>query len=160
MGWLFVQISNLWVGNKNGEFTVRNAYHLTKGRCELEEGGCSNPQFTNTPWKAIWKLKVTRAFKLFIWKASSKIPPTKENLFERGITTNPMCSICGINTETVGHILWNCPSARDVWLDYPKMIQKCSSDDDAFINIFERDSWDGWRKMISNRLLLLHSRSG
>jgi hypothetical protein len=43
----------LWVGNKNGEFTMRNVYHLTKWRRELEEGGYSNLQFTDTLWKAI-----------------------------------------------------------------------------------------------------------
>ena len=67
----------IWVGNKNGEFTVRSAYHLTKRRHELEEGGCSNPQFIDTLWKAIWKLKVTRAVKVFILKAYSNILPTK-----------------------------------------------------------------------------------
>jgi hypothetical protein len=49
-----------------------------------------------------------------------------------------MYSIYGIDTEIVGHVLWSCPSAKDVWLDCPKMIQKCSSDEDAFINIFKR----------------------
>jgi hypothetical protein len=72
----------IWAGNKNGEFTMRHVYHLTKWRHELEEGGCSNPRFTNTLWKVIWKLKVTRAVKVFILKAYSNILPTKENLFK------------------------------------------------------------------------------
>jgi hypothetical protein len=75
---------------------------------------------------------------VFILKTYSNILSTKENLFKRGIGADPICSIYDIDTEIVGHVLWSCPSTRDVWLDCLKMIQKYSSDDDAFINIFER----------------------
>jgi hypothetical protein len=37
----------------------------------------------------------------------------------------------------VGHILWNCPSSRDVWSVCNINIQKCPSFDEEFINIFE-----------------------
>ena len=30
-----------WVGSKNGEYSVRSAYHWSKGRRELEDGCCS-----------------------------------------------------------------------------------------------------------------------
>jgi hypothetical protein len=40
--------------------------------------------------------------------------------------------------ETIGHVVWSCSLARDVWLECTKKLQKSTSDEDAFINIFER----------------------
>ncbi|XP_059429159.1 uncharacterized protein LOC132162969 [Corylus avellana] len=38
--------------------------------------------------------------------------------------------------ETVGHILWTCPFAVDVWTECMMSIQKCTSYDDSFVNIW------------------------
>jgi hypothetical protein len=41
-------------------------------------GSCSNRDSNRTLWKAIWKIEVPRATKIFLWKACSGILPTKE----------------------------------------------------------------------------------
>lgn len=40
---------------------------------------------------------------------------TKDNLFRRAVVPNKLCPICELEEEIVEHILWSCPSAKDVW---------------------------------------------
>jgi hypothetical protein len=127
----------VWVGNKNGEFSIKSAYHLTRSSLEMEGGSGSNPPGDGIIWKAVWKLRATRIVCMFIWKACNNILPTKENLFKRGITKDAVCPICRTTTKTVGHALWTCPAAKDVWIEHVKGIRKSPSEEDGFINIFE-----------------------
>jgi hypothetical protein len=48
-----------------------------------------------------------------------------------------MCPICGLEVETTLHILWECPSAMDVWRGSCKKIQKSSYEGRTFISIFK-----------------------
>jgi hypothetical protein len=50
-----------------------------------------------------------------MWRACQNILPTKDNLVKRKIIQDPFCPICGLEQEISFHILWDCPSARDVW---------------------------------------------
>ena len=36
------------------------------------------------------------------------------------------CTICQQHEETVAHILWECPLARNVWGMIPGQLQKCN----------------------------------
>jgi hypothetical protein len=73
--------------------------------------------------------------KTFLWQACNNILPTKELLFKRRITVDPLCPICGLVAESIDHILWSCPSAKDVWTEcYPK-VSKFPSEETNFINI-------------------------
>jgi hypothetical protein len=73
--------------------------------------------------------------KLFLWQACNNILPTKEKLFKRKIIDDPLCPVCCREVETVGHALWSCSAARDVWLESNVSIQKSCSEEDAFGNI-------------------------
>jgi hypothetical protein len=74
--------------------------------------------------------------KLFLWKACRNVLATKENLLRRIIIYDPLCPICELENESVGHILWSCGSAKDVWLESIRKIQKSSNAEKEFINIF------------------------
>jgi hypothetical protein len=78
----------------------------------------------------------SRAIKMLFWKACSNMLPTKDNLFQRGIVEYPLYSICGIAPETIGHIVWSCTTAHDVWTKNSRMLQTCSNDKEAFLQIF------------------------
>jgi hypothetical protein len=75
---------------------------------------------------------------LFLWQACNNILPTKDNLFKRKITDDPLCSMCQLEVETMGHALWSCPAARDVWLEGNARIQKSCSEENTFSNILLR----------------------
>lgn len=72
---------------------------------------------------------------------------TNSNLHRRHITGDATCPICMREEETIGHILWSCPSAQDVWMDCNKKFQKSVSDEGEFAsivsNLLEKLEGDG-----------------
>jgi len=58
---------------------------------------------------------VPNSTKMFIWRACHNILPTKDNLLGEGIDLDPACVFCKTVPETVHYVLWECPSAADVW---------------------------------------------
>jgi hypothetical protein len=128
----------VWAGNKSGLFTVRSAYHLAKEVEKREVGGCSGNNMMTHLWNKIWQLQVPRVVTLFLWQACNNVLPTKENLFKRKITDDPRCPVCLLEEEMVGHALWSCTVARDVWLELNAKIQKSISEEDEFNFILQR----------------------
>jgi hypothetical protein len=43
----------IWVGTKNGVFSIRSAYHLAQRYGEVEKGSCSNSDNERSFWKLI-----------------------------------------------------------------------------------------------------------
>lgn len=75
---------------------------------------------------------------MFLWKVCKNILPTMERLYNWKIVDDTLCPICAREHETVEHIIWNCESAKDVWLEGPLKLQKSTSDNDSFLNIFAK----------------------
>ncbi|XP_059450800.1 uncharacterized protein LOC132181566 [Corylus avellana] len=96
------------------------------------EGSCSKENLQKKVWKGIWKIQGASVVKTFMWQACNNILPTKEVLYKRKIVQEPSCPICGLANETVDHILWSCPSAKDVWTECSPKISKCASIVDDF----------------------------
>ena len=76
-------------------------------------------------WNRIWKTNVLPKVWNFVWRACTDILPTRANLYRRKVPIDPLCSICGQTDETVGHALWECPMARNVWAMAQRRLQKC-----------------------------------
>lgn len=85
--------------------SVRNAYHLAKDLRQQGVGGGSTSKAMQNLWKRIWRIQGMRVVKIFLWQACNNILPTKENLFMRKTTTDPLCPICRLEVETIGHAL-------------------------------------------------------
>lgn len=114
----------VWRETKNEIFSVRSAYYLAKSMAERGRETCSDGEQMATLWKSLWKVRGPPVVKLFLWKACKNILATKENLYRHRIVSDPLCPICGLETETVGHILWRCGSAKDVWRESTRKLQK------------------------------------
>lgn len=69
-----------WVGTKNGEFSVKSAYHLAKDICEVSRGSCSESSLVTHQWKNVWHIAGPMAVKTFLWQASNEILATRVNL--------------------------------------------------------------------------------
>lgn len=52
------------------------------------------------------------------------------------MVADPLCPMCGCDSETSGHILWSCDTARAVWGLCGGPIQKSSMTMDNFFSIF------------------------
>ena len=51
---------------------------------------------------------------MFTWKSLKGILPVGERLLQRHINVNPNCKRCG-NSESINHLIFHCPFAREVW---------------------------------------------
>jgi ribonuclease HI len=64
--------------------------------------------------------------------------PTKENLYKRKITNDPLCLVCFLEIETAGHALWSYSGARDMWTKMSAKTHKSTSEEDEFSYILMR----------------------
>jgi hypothetical protein len=54
------------------------------------------------------------------------------------VVSDNLCPICTLAVETTAHILWHCPSAKDVWCSGPLRFQKRTSVSLNFKCLFEK----------------------
>jgi ribonuclease HI len=128
----------VWRGTANGVFTVRSAYHLARETLSSSQGECSKVSSHVRLWKKLWKLNLPMSARQFLWRACTNSLPTKENLFRRKITSDPLCPFCGLYTESTGHILWSCESAMAVWMEGGRQIQKLVIAESDGLELFEK----------------------
>ena len=129
---LHIKLSNTWVRDKlcwkensAQQFTVKTAYQVAlQLHCEV---GVQHSMVREEKrfWCKIWKLNVQPKVQNFVWRACTDILPTRANLYHRKVPLDPLCSIYGQTDETVGHALWECPLARNVWAVAQGRLQKC-----------------------------------
>jgi hypothetical protein len=118
----------IWRCTKNGEFSVRSAYHLGLDvRTEMNPSS-STKTGENEVWKVCWTSNVPPAVKTFIWRACHNLLLTRINLRRRGVCEDTRCPIFFLEEETVEHITWECSSASDVWGASTVKLQKCRRD--------------------------------
>jgi ribosomal protein L37AE/L43A len=105
----------IWRCTKNGDFSVRSAYHLGLDTQMAANPSSSMKSDDNEVWKVCWNSNVPHVVKTFIWLACYNLLPTKVNLCRRGVYEEASCPICLHEEETIEHIIWECASASDVW---------------------------------------------
>lgn len=127
----------VWAGTSNGMFTVRSAYPFEKARILGEKGECSSAFQCSGIWKKLWKMRVPRVVKNFLWRVCNNLLPTKENICRKVIVNDPMCPICSAQLETIRHILWKCNSATAVWMECNWKIHKLSISKDEGMSLAE-----------------------
>ena len=76
--------------------------------------------------KDVGSFNVPNVVKMYIWRASHNLLPTKANLLRRGICKDQLCPTCLRDEETINHIVWDCPAAIDVWGCSRRSLQKSS----------------------------------
>ncbi|KAJ0007435.1 hypothetical protein Pint_29767 [Pistacia integerrima] len=96
----------VWRCSQNGLFSVRSAYHLQVESQLSSRGQSSSATNENKKWKKLWKLPITNAEKLFLWKACQDILPTKCNLVKKRVIEDHFCPFyCSEEEEDVLHAL-------------------------------------------------------
>jgi exonuclease III len=116
-----------WQNTRSKLFTVRSAYHHTlHANLDHSHSESSSAIHLRRFWKSMWRLSVPSKCKHLLWRACTASLPTRNNLRHRGIMVDPKCLFCNIETETITHILWACPMARNVWGIVPGKLQKMS----------------------------------
>uniref|UniRef100_A0A453LJ72 Reverse transcriptase zinc-binding domain-containing protein n=1 Tax=Aegilops tauschii subsp. strangulata TaxID=200361 RepID=A0A453LJ72_AEGTS len=107
-----------WHPEKNGQFSVRSAYHLaTTVHDDQFAGGASsaNPDGNRPIWNLIWQSSVPLRMKHTACRAASGALATATCMQYRHLATRSTCPICGIVDEDSYHALIVCSHARAIW---------------------------------------------
>ena len=105
----------VWTAAANGKFSVKSAYNLARSGEKKDGGECSDSSIMKHFWQKLWRAKVPNKVRVLGWKACQNILPTKMNLFHRQVTDDLICEECGLEPETVLHVLCQCQKAKEVW---------------------------------------------
>ena len=89
----------IWGFSSDGDFSLKSAYYLAKGLNPLN-------LVTNNAW--IWKVMTSPWIKFFLWLCSHSSVPTYEVLGSRGLSIDSLCPICGLQSESIIHMLRDC----------------------------------------------------
>lgn len=77
----------------------------------------------------VWSLKTTPKIKTFLWKALSEALPIADRILSRGMKVDSRSQACGVEGETINHLIFTCDVARQIWAlsNFPKPIIAFSS---------------------------------
>jgi hypothetical protein len=101
----------IWHWEKNGEYSVRSAYHSLCDEKARMQPGPSNPQRSKL-WKEIWRAPVPNKVRNFMWRLAKDILPTRKNLHKKGITLDILCPLCHNEVESAKHLFMHCDLFR------------------------------------------------
>ena len=127
----------IWRGTAKGDFSISNAYHMANDREANDKVESSSHRGESKLWAGIWAMNIPNARKNFIWRSCHNLLPTKENLVHRKVIREVECPIYNQGAETHFHILWECPSAMDVWGASKKIFQKSLRMEANFFHLAE-----------------------
>ncbi|CAN1347905.1 Putative ribonuclease H protein At1g65750 [Linum perenne] len=105
-----------WRFTKNGEFSVRTAYHA-----QFMENDDRRPlprhvrNVNSGQWKWLWSLSLPPKIKFFLWRCVHNILATTANLHRRNCAPSPTCQLCSAQEESTLHCLFFCPHAARAW---------------------------------------------
>lgn len=106
----------VWRFSRDGCYSVRSGYDLAFSRKHKELIQSQSTLSSINPLKAdVWQLLAPPKIKVFIWKALSGAISALDVLRSRGMKCDSVCQTCGMDGESINHILFSCTLARKVW---------------------------------------------
>ena len=104
-----------WHFTDHGRYTVKSGYRTKK----LYPDSRVQDSFLGPNTKPLlahsWKLQCSPKLKHFVWQITSGSLPVTKNLYSRGIKCDTLCQVCGIEEESINHVLFECPLAIQTW---------------------------------------------
>nr|POE63822.1 putative ribonuclease h protein [Quercus suber] len=98
----------LWIPDSKGLFLVKSAYK------EL----LPNPPpqaSSNVNWSKLWKIRGLERIKIFLWRVTVNVLPTRENLMGHMDILDSTCVLCNMEVESAPRLFLRCPIARAIW---------------------------------------------
>lgn len=105
----------MWKFTPTGLYTVKTGYELafSVNKKELLQSLTKKPSLN--PLKAqVWHLQAPPKLQVFVWKALSGALPVLDALHARGMKGDMVCQTCGLDGESINHVLFACTLARQV----------------------------------------------
>lgn len=105
-----------WNHTRSGEYSVRSGYWFAEKSANKEAYATATvlPSLNGIK-DYIWSLDTAPKIKMFLWKAVSGALPVTDNLLSRGMKIDSRCQICGMEGESINHVLFTCTLARQFW---------------------------------------------
>ncbi|XP_010495329.1 PREDICTED: uncharacterized protein LOC104772406 [Camelina sativa] len=104
-----------WHFTKSGRYSVKSGYDTVRlGVPSFFKAFGSGPDIT-TLLAGVWQVRCPPKLKHFMWQALTGCISVSANLRRRGVACDVGCSRCGAEEETVNHVLFLCPPARQAW---------------------------------------------
>jgi hypothetical protein len=105
-----------WNYTKNGQFSVRSAYHLKQHLKSMAAGrpGSSMNCVEHKGWLSLWAAKVPAKAKIHCWRLAKNGLAVGEELRRRSIKYGVRCIVCS-REETLHHRFWACPHSKRTW---------------------------------------------
>lgn len=104
-----------WDFTKSGLYSVKSGYAVAHDLRTASITPAVLERSTTALKKAAWKTKAPRKIKQFMWQAISGFITTAKGLKERHCATDSTCVRCGADSESINHMLFECPPALQVW---------------------------------------------
>jgi len=98
---------HLWLASKNGRFSIKFAISILQ---PIESTG-------EDRWSWIWRIPLPYRIQMFIWLLQHQKLMTNAERFRRKLSPTPQCDICCEGVEDLDHLLRQCLSGKEVWLD-------------------------------------------
>lgn len=105
----------VWHFTKNGDYSVRYAYHAIQEHNRRGNAGSSSNE-VQALWKKIRNLKMPPRIRHFIWRACHHSLASLANIARRIPGLDSSCPMCGTLEDTNIHALFKCPFAMKVWM--------------------------------------------
>ncbi|XP_023644536.1 uncharacterized protein LOC111832445 [Capsella rubella] len=104
-----------WTLTKSGNYSVKSGYNVARSISRPDcDPPVQGPSITTLKTQS-WKLKTTRKLKHFVWQCLSGCLATCQRLHYRHIGRDKGCPRCGAEEESINHMVFECPPAKQVW---------------------------------------------
>lgn len=100
---------------KHGVYSVKSAYRLLDSNRFIGNATDLPSASENEVWKLIWKLKVPPKIRVFWWRVIHEFLPTRKILHDRHVEPIANCELCGVDEESIRHVLCQCTVAWAFW---------------------------------------------
>ncbi|KAG7576108.1 hypothetical protein ISN45_Aa03g005410 [Arabidopsis thaliana x Arabidopsis arenosa] len=125
-----------WSGTSNGMYTSKSGYEAISRQTHSQLFREANAQPSLNPlFQSIWSITTAPKIKVFLWKVLKGAVAVEDRLRTRGIHIADGCLMCKEENETLNHILFQCPLARQVWALSPLQSPWNGFGDSIFANM-------------------------
>ena len=99
----------------NGKYSVQSGYQVERIYPDKEKPPDYYVPNVDILKAFCWKVKCPPKLRHFIWQLITSCIAVTKNLKSRGIQGDTVCARCGDPEESIHHVFFECPPARQVW---------------------------------------------
>ncbi|GAU50545.1 hypothetical protein TSUD_409890 [Trifolium subterraneum] len=100
----------IWLYDTHGNYNVKSGYNLLLNPIICAVTPCENEEL-----KWLWKIQAPPKAKHLLWRICKECLPTRTRLRERFVNCPLECPMCGNETESDWHFLFDCMDSKRAW---------------------------------------------